>query len=123
MRKPAGGTGNYSAPGAAMSCPTAVAYGARAACTKREVFEVRQQIKNARGALLIASELRAQACPAPFLARNREHGPIENRLHPMRDTVCDEDRCRAHIGHTPSTVRDSQIPGPAAGAFTVFPAP
>ena len=31
----------------------------------------------------------------------REHWHIENRLHYVRDWTCDEDRCRAHVHHTP----------------------
>ncbi len=31
----------------------------------------------------------------------REHWHIENRRHYVRDWTCDEDRCRAHVRHTP----------------------
>ncbi len=31
----------------------------------------------------------------------RDHWHIENRLHHVRDWTCDEDRCRAHVRHTP----------------------
>ncbi|GEM_PF-991800 len=47
----------------------------------------------------------------------REHWPIENRLHYVRDWTCDEDRCRAHVRHTP---RNLACPGNAAISIVRF---
>ena len=42
-----------------------------------------------------------RAGPEELLALVRNHWPIENRLHYVRDVTYDEDRCRAWVRHLP----------------------
>jgi len=53
-----------------------------------------------------------RASPAQVLAHNRDHWPIENRLHYVRDMAYDEDRSqvrRARRPHAMATVRNVAI--------------
>ena len=49
----------------------------------------------------LTSVPREQASAEHLLRLVRGHWSIENRLHRVRDTSCDEDRCRVHVRHLP----------------------
>jgi hypothetical protein len=49
-------------------------------------------------AYIITSLPAAEAGPERLLALSRGHWGIENRLHWLRDTALDEDRCRVRAG-------------------------
>ena len=68
---------------------------------RRDTVEVKSG-KHSSETIYGLTSLTAQAAsPQRLLALNRGHWSIENRLHFVRDTSYDEDRCRVHTGHLP----------------------
>ena len=70
----------------------------------RERTELRTGSTTTETAYALTSVSVERAGPAQFLAWNRGHWMVENRLHYVRDFTYDEDRCRAYVRHLPGNL-------------------
>ena len=77
-------------------------YGRKQAIRIRRTIEcVKTETRSEDTAYCLTSLDRNRADSSMLLRIVREHWHIENRLHYVRDWTYDEDRCRAHVRHTP----------------------
>lgn len=76
-------------------------HAAQAFMIHRDVHTLTGQPASTATALGITSLPPAQASPAALAGYARGHWGIENKLHWVRDTTFDEDRCQLRTGNTP----------------------
>jgi len=76
-------------------------HAAQAFLIRRAVHDLRGALTSTAAALGITSLPPGRATPAALARYVRGHWAIENKLHWVRDTTFDEDRCQLRNGNTP----------------------